>query len=223
MYTSPGVSFRSQMLKWASSPTNAWVASNPPPRVSFREKQRTRVKGAVRVGTQQGDVPCLLCQGLWVSSHTSPCHHGEPRKRDTAVTSAPDAELLLGGHWTLPVLQPVTQPEREASSGARDDLGARPGDTSLLPASSRGTRCHSASNSCPTGAEGLGLCCFRFHPRRPMGDEPLPGNKSPAAEGTSGLPVPAGALLQSPRLPPHAAAARASDGPPELASARTAA
>lgn len=43
----PGVSLRSQMLKWASSPTNAWVASNPPPRVSFGEEWGMREKKAL--------------------------------------------------------------------------------------------------------------------------------------------------------------------------------
>lgn len=35
-----------------------------------------------------------------------------------------------GDSWTLPVLQPVTQPARKESAGAMDDLGARPWGTS---------------------------------------------------------------------------------------------
>lgn len=172
-----------------------------------------RVKGAVGVRTQQGDVPCLLHQGLWVFSPTSPCHHGEPRKRDAAgrlchgcrASPGGTAGLCLSFSWSL-------------SRRRRGQLGPwmtwEQGHLPTLPASSQGTRCHSASNSCPTGAEGLGLCCLQFHPRCPMGDEPLPGNKSPATKGTSGFPVPEEALLQSQRLTPNAAAACVSDSPP---------
>lgn len=128
-----------------------------------------------------------------------------PGKGTLLVTSTLDAELLLGGQLDSACPSAGHSAGEEGVSWGHGRPGSKAlGHLPTLPASRQGTRRHSASNSCPTGAKGLGLCCLQLHPRHPMGDEPLPGNQSPTAKGASGFPEPEGAVPQSwGAAPPH--------------------
>lgn len=115
-YTSPGLSLRSHTLKWASSPTKACVASNPPPSVSCG--------GA----TVSGDAP--------LGGPVCPLGAGTPPQSP----AVPDPYLLLAQHQDALGFDGVVGGQVLAVSRLRAVLvrfphavPRGPGDTDVVP------------------------------------------------------------------------------------------
>lgn len=149
--TLPGSAYRSQMLKWASSPRQQ-VASDRHPECHFRGKTEGEGGGVQSGRWPQASLACMaLTVHLWAHLSQlciSPCPPGSSGTAVMLASSALDAEFLLGAPEGCPV--------RGVSAKTVDNRGSRAWGPPLHSCLSQETLMSLfASHSCRTRTEGL--------------------------------------------------------------------